>query len=81
MIRLMGNAKPEFLIAALTRSRDSCTAVSGRPTIVKHGIPGEISTSTSIIEPDRPTVAQDLTLANVVYLPGAWLLLEYCTLA
>ena len=42
-----GNSQPELRIAALTRSLASCTAVSGSPTIVKEGSPGEISTSTS----------------------------------
>jgi hypothetical protein len=32
---------PEFCIAVLTRSRDSLTAVSGRPTMITAGMPPE----------------------------------------
>ena len=38
-MRVSGNSKPEFLIAARTRSRDSRTAVSGRPTTENDGRP------------------------------------------
>ena len=37
VIRVCGNSKPEFRIAARTRSRDSRTAVSPSPTIVNAG--------------------------------------------
>ena len=47
VIRRMGNSAPEFLIAARTRSRDSCTDESGSPTMLNRGRPGEMSTSTS----------------------------------
>ena len=40
VIRRSGNSKPELSSAARTRSRDSCTAASGRPTIVNAGRPG-----------------------------------------
>ena len=40
VIRLSGNTKPEFVIAARTRSRASRTALSASPTIVNAGRPG-----------------------------------------
>ena len=40
MIRFCGNSKPELTIAARTRSRDSRTAASGRPTSANEGRPG-----------------------------------------
>ncbi len=39
VIRCCGNSKPELTIAARTRSRDSRTAASGRPTIENAGSP------------------------------------------
>ena len=39
---LTGKRKPLFLIAALTRSRASLTAASGRPTMSKPGSPLEM---------------------------------------
>ena len=39
VILLTGKTKPEFLMAVLTRSLDSLTAESGRPTISKQGSP------------------------------------------
>ena len=47
VIRLIGNSYPQFFIEALTRSLDSFTAVSGKPTISNDGIPLERSVSTS----------------------------------
>ena len=44
--RCSGNSSPEFSSAARTRSRDSRTAASGSPTIVKAGRPRRTSTST-----------------------------------
>ena len=46
MTRSSGNAKPEFRIAARTRSRLSRTEGSGRPTVEKVGRPWLTSTST-----------------------------------
>lgn len=46
VIRRSGNSRPVLRIALRTRSRDSCTAASGSPTIVNEGIDDEISTST-----------------------------------
>ena len=48
IIFLLSKSKLEFLIAVFTLSLDSFTLVSGKPTISKHGIPGETSTSTFI---------------------------------
>jgi hypothetical protein len=39
VMRLPGKIRPEFLMAERTRSRDSLTAASGRPTTVRPGIP------------------------------------------
>ncbi|MBA7690435.1 hypothetical protein ES703_98961 [subsurface metagenome] len=55
-------------MAALTRSFDSWTAASGKPTMVNEGKPGEISTSTSTIAPSSPTTAQLVTLASIIRL-------------
>ena len=57
VIRHDGRAKPQFLSAALTLSRDSLTAVSGRPTISKTGSPWEMSVSTSTIYASIPKIA------------------------
>ena len=37
IILLLGNSKPEFIIAERTRSRASLTSVSGKPTKAKAG--------------------------------------------
>jgi len=47
VVRPMGNLKPELLIAVVTRSRDSLTAVSGRPTTMMKVSPHPALTSTS----------------------------------
>ena len=49
-----GNSKPLLTIADLTLSFDSFMEASGRPTIVKLGIPLLISTSTFISIPSSP---------------------------
>ena len=69
VMRRCGNSKPELRMAALTRSRASCTAVSGKPTIVKAGRPGAMSTSTSTMEPSNPTTAQLRVRASVISIP------------
>ena len=38
VMRRAGMSKPQFCSAARTRSRDSFTSVSGRPTIVNEGL-------------------------------------------
>ncbi len=54
-MRVSGNSKPEFLIAARTRSRDSRTAVSGRPTTENDGRPSwPTSTSTLTSKASTP---------------------------
>ena len=39
-MRLAGSARPEAISAERTRSRDSATALSARPTIMKATLPG-----------------------------------------
>ena len=48
VILLGGSARPRAFSAARTRSRDSATALSGRPTMVNAGRPDDICTWTSI---------------------------------
>ena len=50
-MRFAGSARPEAMSAERTRSRDSATALSGRPTIVKTTLPGAICTCTSTAAP------------------------------
>src|SRR5579875_3184255 len=69
VMRLNGKRQPEFLIAERTRSLDSLTAVSGRPTIVKAARPLEISISTSTSAPSRPITAQLCTFASINNFP------------
>ena len=65
-MRRIGNSHPDTLrMAARTRSRASCTAVSGSPTTWNAGSPGEISTSTSTTYPSSPTTAQVSVLARI----------------
>jgi hypothetical protein len=57
------------LSAERTRSRDSPTALSGRPTRVKATLPGEICTCTSIgsaSTPENATVATRTTIARPI---------------
>src|SRR3954470_21582873 len=70
VIRLLGTVKPEFLMAAKTRSRASLTAESGRPTKVKPGNPGAISTSTVIGNASMPDRAQEVITDNMDSSPG-----------
>ena len=49
VILFWGNLCPLLIMAVLTRSFDSFTALSGSPTIEKPGSPFEMSTSTSIM--------------------------------
>ena len=65
-MRRMGNSNPEFRIAARTRSRASCTALSARPTTVKAGSPEAMSTSTSMIRPSNPITAQVCVFASTI---------------
>jgi len=62
VIQPSGNFAPELQMAACTRSRDSCTAVSGKPTIISPGTPCPTSTPTKT--PSSPTIAQRRTRAS-----------------
>ena len=53
-------------MADLTLSLASWTDLSGSPTMVKEGKPGDKSTSTSTTAPSRPTTAALFTLASIV---------------
>ena len=62
-----GNARPMAFNAARTRSRDSPTALSGRPTMVKVGRPLEMATYASIGRTSIPAKATVLTCATMGY--------------
>lgn len=72
VIRRSGKSSPVFLTALRTRSRDSCTAVSGRPTILNMGRLEDISTSTRTIYASIPSIALESTCASICKfsLPG-----------
>jgi hypothetical protein len=57
VMRLGGSEKPMALSAARTRSRDSATALSGRPTMVKPGVPGDRAHCTSTSRASMPSKA------------------------
>jgi hypothetical protein len=61
----MGNLKPEFVIAVLTRSRDSLTAASGNPTMTTVVSPQPELTSTSTGKASIPLTAADKTRASM----------------
>jgi hypothetical protein len=52
-----GKARPEAISAERTRSRASETALSGRPTIAKAGMPGATCTCTSTGRTSMPSNA------------------------
>ncbi len=54
---LFGHVSKQFTSAARTRSRDSDSAVSGRPRSEYIGKPSAISASTVTSEPDNPCSA------------------------
>src|SRR5690606_32372844 len=56
--RRAGKSKPQFTSAARTRSRDSLTSVSGRPTMVKLGNPPARCTSTATAGASAPVSAR-----------------------
>src|SRR5882672_6795072 len=64
-MRLGGRARPSAWSAARTRSRDSPTALSGRPTIVKAGRPEAIVTWASTGSTSMPENATVCTRATV----------------
>ena len=59
-----GNSKPEFRIAARTRSRASRTARSPSPTIVNAGSPARMSTSTVTRRGSSPSMEKVVTWAS-----------------
>ena len=64
-MRLAGSANPEAISAERTRSRDSATALSARPTMVKATAPAAICTCTSTARasiPSKATVATRVTM-------------------
>ena len=75
MIRLTGKAKPQFLMAARTRSRASFTAASGRPTTVKAGSPPDRSPSAETSYPVTPCSPRDRTLHTTVFPPDLFFLI------
>ncbi len=60
VMRRAGKAKPEAINAERTRSRASETALSGRPTMVKAGMPGATFGRSPI--PSKATVATRWTI-------------------
>src|SRR5579883_1778087 len=65
VMRLAGKARPEALSAARTRSRDSPTALSARPTTMKAMAPGAICTWTSTGRASMPSKATVDTRATM----------------
>ena len=62
---MRGNSRPEFLMAEVTRSLASWTAVSPSPTMLKAGRPGRMSVSTSIRWALRPFKAAEKILEGI----------------
>ena len=62
--RRSGQGRPDERTAARTRSRDSRTAASGRPTMVKPGNPLETWTSTETGRPTAPLSVAEATEAS-----------------
>ena len=56
-MRFAGSASPEAMSAERTRSRDSATALSASPTIMKTTLPAEICTCTSTARASMPSKA------------------------
>ena len=65
VVRPIGNLKPELVSAVVTRSRDSFTAASGRPTMTISVSPQPALTSTSTGYASMPLSAAEQTLANI----------------
>jgi hypothetical protein len=57
VMRLAGSASPDAISAERTRSRDSATALSPRPTIMKTTVPEAICTCTSTGRASTPSNA------------------------
>ena len=62
VMRLTGNLAPQFFTAARTRSRDSFTAASGRPTTSNPGSPPDRKHSTDTSYPVMPVRPSDRTV-------------------
>jgi len=65
VILVLGNNRSEFLIALLTLSLASETAISGRPTIKKLGLEADISASTSIKWLFKPMLVAENILEGI----------------
>ena len=65
VMRLAGRARPEAISADRTRSRDSATALSPRPTMVKATVPEAICTWTSTGRASTPSKATVDTRATM----------------
>ncbi len=65
MMRFAGSESPSEWIAARTRSFDSPTALSGRPTIANVGRPPTVCTCTSMGVTSIPSNATVLTCATI----------------
>ena len=64
-MRLAGSARPEAISAERTRSRDSATALSPSPTMVKATVPEAICTWTSTGRASTPSKATVETRATI----------------
>ncbi len=60
---------PQLVIAARTRSRDSCKAASGSPTRCTPGRPEVMSASISTISPSSPRTATENALPSAISRP------------
>ncbi len=69
--RAIGQLLPQLVIAARTRSRDSCNAVSGNPTRCTPGRPDVMSASISTISPSSPRTATENALPSAIIRPPA----------
>ena len=67
--RSFGHVRPELTTAARTRSRDSCSAVSGSPTRCTPGSPPPMSASISTTWPSTPRSATDHARASPIRTP------------
>ena len=65
VIRRCGNSKPLLTIAARTRSRDSRTAASGRPTSANDGSPRRTSASTRTSRASTPSRLKVRAIASI----------------
>src|SRR5580704_965786 len=70
VVRPIGNLNPELVRAVLTRSRDSFTAASGRPTMTMNVSPQPAFTSTSTGYASMPLTAAEQTLDNMADVMG-----------